>query len=74
MKYQITIKPEKAAAFYQMLNAMRALEVIEYFEIVEATEQDSNSSTVGGEWEEASVKDRVTQEMIKKYSDLVDLD
>lgn len=74
MVYQVKVKKEKAAAFYQMLQSLRNMGVIDSIEVLD------DSYPEEGLLEAASfrINDKRqgdnTFEMMKKYSDLVDLD
>ncbi len=74
MVYKIKVKKEKTAAFYQMLQSLRNMGIIDTIEILD----DSYSGEDMSEESTFRIKDKHqganTLEMMKKYSDLVDLD
>ncbi len=74
MIYKIKVKKEKSAAFYQMLQSLRNLDVIEAVEIADEREEGDLLSGEETFWVKEKRKDYQTLEMMKKYSDLVDLD
>ena len=74
MIYKIKVKKEKTAAFYQMLQSLRNMEVIESIEIIGDSFEDDALYEEETFWVEDKRKDTNTLEMMKKYSDLVDLD
>lgn len=74
MVYKIKVKKEKTAAFYQMLQSLRNMGVIDTIEVLD------DSYAEEGLLDELTFQVRNkhrgdnTLEMMKKYSDLVDLD
>jgi len=74
MIYKIEVKNDKAAAFYQMLHSLRSMDIIESVEVLDASQEDEERIGEKGRWSESKGKNKSTQEMMKKYSDLVDLD
>ncbi len=71
MIYKVKVKKEKTAAFYQLLQSLRSLDVIESIELLDGSHEPSQME---GNWPKEKGKEVSTEEMIKKYRDLVDLD
>lgn len=74
MVYKIKVKKEKTAAFYQMLQSLRNMDVLESIEIIGDSFEDDPLQEEETSWVKDKHKDTNTLEMMKKYSDLVDLD
>jgi type II secretory pathway component PulF len=74
MVYKIKVNKEKTAAFYQMLQSLRKMGVVDSIEILDDSYNDE-SMLEGVSFHFKDKRQGVnTLEMMKKYSDLVDLD
>ncbi len=71
MIYKIKVKKDKTAAFHQLLQALRSMDVIDVIEVIDG---DKEVFRTGDNWSGERSKEVSTEEMIKKYRDLVDLD
>lgn len=74
MVYKVKVKKEKTAAFYQMLQSLRNMDVIESVEMLDDSFESESFLEEEIFWVKDKRKDINTLEMMKKYSDLVDLD
>lgn len=74
MVYKIQVNKEKSAAFYQMLQSLRNLGIIDSVEILnDSSTEERVLAEVSLDFKD-SYQGSNTLEMMKKYSDLVDLD
>jgi hypothetical protein len=74
MVYKIKVKKEKTAAFYQMLQSLRNMGVVDSIEILDDPYNDENMLEEVSFHTKDQRRGSNTLEMMKKYSDLVDLD
>ena len=66
MIYKIKVNKEKSAAFYQLLQSLRNMNVIETIEIVDESENHESLSVEDTLWVKEKGSDLETLEMMKK--------